>query len=170
MDGVEYVDPSKRNTTLRVVLEQEFFTNIQQNFINQILAVISRDLYNLTIANDFIVTVPNVGSLNFSIWNANLKNMSINNKTELVTLGEDNSITLNLLDLKGEVNASYRYITDPPILADVGDFDWDWNETDLNVGGAIYLNEHHTAEVRLDVLSLQALPFAINLDGVSDIS
>lgn len=75
-----------------------------------------------------------------------------------------------LKDLKGEVNASYQYITDPPVLADVGDFDWDWNETSLKIGGSLYLNEHGTPELRLDALNLDALPFAINLDGVSDIS
>lgn len=57
------------------------FTNIQENFINQILEVISKELYNLTLANDTIITIPNVGGLNFSIWNANLKNMRIDNKT-----------------------------------------------------------------------------------------
>lgn len=33
-DGVEFVDASERNATLRVVVEEELFTNIQNNFIN----------------------------------------------------------------------------------------------------------------------------------------
>ena len=34
VDGVEYVDPSLRNSTLKLVLQEAFFTNIQQNLVN----------------------------------------------------------------------------------------------------------------------------------------
>jgi hypothetical protein len=51
--------------------------------------------------------------------------MRIDNTSEkLVVLGDNNTVTLNLKNLKGEMTASYMYITDPPLLADVGDFVW----------------------------------------------
>ena len=34
VDGVEYVDRSGRNITLRAVLKEELFTNVQDNFVN----------------------------------------------------------------------------------------------------------------------------------------
>jgi hypothetical protein len=34
IDDTEYVDPSERNTTMRIVVEEEFFTNLENNFIN----------------------------------------------------------------------------------------------------------------------------------------
>ena len=56
-------------------------------------------------------------------------------------LGENNTVILNLKNLKGEMNSSYMYITDPPLLADVGDFKWKINDTSLKFGGTLYLND-----------------------------
>lgn len=96
--------------------------------------------------------------------------MRIGTDEKLVILGEDNFMTLNLRNLTGEMNSSYMYITDPPVFADVGDFDWDFNDTSLLASLAIYLNSDHVPQVNLGALKLTAAPFAIDLDGVSDLS
>ena len=87
--------------------------------------VISTSLTNLTLLNNTILTIPDVVSLNISVWEFYLRDMRIDNTSEkLVVLGDNNTVTLNLKNLKGEMTASYMYITDPPLLADVGDFIW----------------------------------------------
>ena len=68
------------------------------------------------------------------------------------------------------MNASYMYITDPPLLADVGDFDWQFNDTSLKLGGILYLNDDMVPQYLLQDLDLYAKPFEIQLDGVSDLS
>ena len=34
IDGVEYVDRSNRNPTMKLIFQEKFFTNMQQNFFN----------------------------------------------------------------------------------------------------------------------------------------
>jgi len=58
------------------------------------------------------------------LWEFYLKDLRIDTSNKIVELGENNSVILNLQNFKGEVNGNYMYITDPPLLADVGDFDW----------------------------------------------
>ena len=170
MNDTEYVDPSQRNSTMRIVVEEEFFTNIQENFINQFLNVISTSVTNLTLLKDQILTIPNVVSLNVSVWEFYLRDMRIDNTSEkLVVLGDNNTVTLNLKNLKGEMTASYMYITDPPLLADVGDFVWQFNDTSLKLGGTLYL-EDGVPQMEIKDLDFYAKPFAIELDGVSDLS
>lgn len=96
--------------------------------------------------------------------------MRLDTSEKLVILGENNSVTLNLKNFKGEMNASYMYITEPPLLADVGDFNWQFNDTSLKVGGILYLDDDYVPQVSIEDLDLYALPFEIQLDGVSDLS
>lgn len=63
-------------------------------------------------------------TLNLSLWSFYLKDMRLDTTEKLVILGDNNTVTLNLKNFKGEMNASYMYITEPPLLADVGDFNW----------------------------------------------
>ena len=96
--------------------------------------------------------------------------MRLDTTEKLVILGDNNTVTLNLQNFKGEMNASYMYITEPPLLADVGDFNWQFNDTSLRVGGVLYLDEHFVPQISLDEMDIYALPFEIQLDGVSDLS
>ena len=109
-------------------------------------------------------------SINISLWEFYLKDMRLDTSEKLVILGENNSVTLNLQNFRGEMNASYMYITDPPLLADVGDFDWQFNDTSLKLGGILYLNDDMVPQYELEVLDWYAKPFEIKLDGVSDLS
>lgn len=68
------------------------------------------------------------------------------------------------------MNATYMYITDPPLLADVGDFDWQFNDTSFKFGGILYLNDDLVPQLLLEDFDIEAKPFEIKLDGVSDLS
>jgi hypothetical protein len=68
------------------------------------------------------------------------------------------------------MNASYMYITDPPLLADVGDFDWQFNDTSFKLGGILFLDDDGLAQYELEDFDWYAKPFVISLDGVSDLS
>jgi hypothetical protein len=69
----------------------------------------------------------------------------------------------------GNFAFSYMYISDPPIFADIGDFDWNIDNTTF----LIDFDSNITKGV-LDMLihrfELEVYPFDIKFDGISDIS
>ena len=101
-----------------------------------------------------------------------LRNLYIDPNNKLVQLNEDNRVVVNLTDCIGHLSSKYKYITDPPLLADIGDFDWVWNDTSFTIDLKVYLNEtpHLHPEVKIYAIDFEADPFDISLDGVSDLS
>jgi len=81
------------------------------------------------IFNNTIINIPDLGSLNFTVKDLNLHYLHIDPDQKLVTLKENNTLEFSLTNVRGELNASYYYIFDPPVIADVGDFYWIFNDS-----------------------------------------
>jgi len=84
------------------------------------------------ILNNTILNIPDLGSLNITIKDFNLHYLTIDTTKKLVDLKENNTLEFSLTDVRGEFNASYYYIFDPPVIADVGDFYWIFNDTSFS--------------------------------------
>ena len=87
------------------------------------------------------IVITGLGSVNMSIWDFNLRNMSIGTKERIITLGENNLVRLNMKDFKADLNTSYAYLTNPPLLADIGEFLFHSNGTNMTLNGTIFLND-----------------------------
>ena len=111
--------------------------------------IIARSFYDLPLLPQTVIGIPDLGSVNITVNHFNIKNMRIGTDEQLIILGEDNMITLNLKNLTGEMNASYMYITDPPVFPDVGDFDCDFNSTDVKLGFSVYLTPDYIMQTKL---------------------
>jgi hypothetical protein len=62
------------------------------------------------------------------------------------------------------------YISDPPIFADIGDFDLNINSTAFMTNFTTEMNSSDVLQVDILNYSLQIDPFGVNFDGVSDMS
>jgi hypothetical protein len=58
-----------------------------------------------------------------------LENLHINDTisydSQLINLYEDDTIRLTIANFSGRIKGSYSYVSDPPILADIGDINFD---------------------------------------------
>jgi len=67
IDGVEYVDRTRRNLTLRALFKEDFFNNVQDNFINGFARAYKKYMGNLSIMEDKIFTAPHMGDVNVTV-------------------------------------------------------------------------------------------------------
>lgn len=111
-------DPVVRNETIRLQLTQDFFDDIQQNLIVPFFLNIE-NILNLTV-NPFGFA-GDIGIMNVSgnVTNVIGKNLSLGNDSALIQLHEG-YLTFNLSELVLDMAIGYEFITDPPIMADIG--------------------------------------------------
>ena len=62
------------------------------------------------------------------------------------------------------------YISDPPIFADIGDFDFNINSSSFMTNFTTDMNINDVLQIDIMNYSLQINPFDVNFDGISDIS
>ena len=104
----------------------------------------------------------------FNITNLKIKDLKLDPSCKLMELFNDR-LVFSFRNFTGNFGFGYMYISDPPIFADIGDFD-------LNVANTTFLMDFDSNIVNgiLDVLihrlELGVDPFEIKFDGVSDIS
>ena len=81
----------------------------------------------------------------------------------------DDRMVFAFKNFTGNLGFSYMYISDPPIFADIGDFQLSIDNTTFNVD----FNSNFVdgiLDVKLNELFLGVEPFDVAFDGVSDIS
>jgi len=100
--------------------------------VNQIFNLASKKIKNIMILNNTIINIPDLGSLNITLKDFNLHYLTIDTNKKLVDLKDNNTLEFSLTDVTGELNASYYYIFDPPVIADVGDFYWIFRNTSFS--------------------------------------
>ena len=69
------------------------------------------------------INIPDLIEFDFNITDISIKDMKLDNKSKLIELG-DNQIILNIKNFTGDFHSSYMYISNPPMFADIGDFDF----------------------------------------------
>ena len=127
-------------------------------------------LRDLDVVKNKIISVPDLMSLNLTINHFNLTSMSLNNEDKIVTLGDNNLVRFDLRDFEINFNSSYSFITDPPMVADMGNFFFESNGTNSSINGTLFLNDEDQMETRFYEFKFSSLPVWTALDGVSELS
>jgi hypothetical protein len=65
---------------------------------------------------------------------------------------------------------SYMIVSDPPIFADIGDFDFDIENITMILDMNQYFDSDGVMEVIINSLQLDIAPWRMNFNGISDIS
>mmetsp|Transcript_8438 Transcript_8438/g.14140 ORF Transcript_8438/g.14140 Transcript_8438/m.14140 type:complete len:475 (-) Transcript_8438:251-1675(-) len=164
-EGVEYVDTSARNETMRLFLSQDFFDNIQENLINQLFSKLSGKKF-LNITNQS-VTLPDIIKIDFNLTNICIHNFSLNKNFTLMDLLDERAI-FGVQDFEGQFHADYQYISDPPVFADIGVFSTSINNITSVIDFSTFFDGMFQA--RINNVTLEMDPFKLTFDGVSDMS
>jgi len=87
----------------------------------------------------------------------------------LIEILDKDRIALNIFEFEGHVKADYKFITDPPILADIGTFHLDSTNLTVTMDGSNYFTDD-CLQVDLKALDFNVKPFDIDLVGINDMS
>lgn len=119
--------------------------------------------------HDKNISIPGLISVRMNLTDLKFHNLSIDSSQKLMNLVGKDEFILTIKDFKGLIRANYMYITDPPLLADIGSIHFEaYNTTFLLNGttdfedGLIYFD--------LNNVSLWLEPFVLHFDGISDTS
>ena len=66
------------------------------------------------------ISIPGLISIKLNLTDFRFDNISIDNSVKLMKLVGDDEFIFAIKDFKGTIRANYMYITDPPLLADIG--------------------------------------------------
>jgi len=127
---VEYVDSSLRNDTIKMVLTQSFFNNVQENLTDQLFDKIGGTGFNDTI--NCTIGIENLIDFEFNITNKEIVSIHLDPNTTLVKLYDDR-LAFGVSNFTAAAGFSYMYVSDPPIFADIGDFDMDIASTNFSL-------------------------------------
>ena len=154
--------------TMGMTLFQTFFDNFTTNFFNPLLMTLPERLSIDLVPNGHFDKLEFL-TFDFNLTNLNFISSSLNPAAPLIQLGA-NEARLQINELSLELEFDYRYITDPPIFADIGTaylgvegmtVDFMFNST---YNGNFSIN---LWDMRLDFLPGQPHPL---FDGISDFS
>lgn len=154
----------KHNETIGLVLTQAFFDDLQHNLI--VPAILNLDSFlNLTLLSPW--------SLNLSIFSlagngtsVNARGLHIDNNTRMFTLHDD-YLSFNMSDLTVDLDIGYEFISEPPIIADIGYTNLTLEALDIMFNMTTF---YHDYNMSLNVTDAGAAVdnFEIALDGVND--
>lgn len=78
--------------------------------------------------DDVIIDIQDLIAFNFSLHDFQLKNLKINDTifydSQLINLYADDKIRMTIANFSGGLSANYSYVSDPPIVADIGEIDF----------------------------------------------
>ena len=84
----------------------------------------------------FQINLQDLISLNFTIENVTLSDFSISTEEpELFNFVDTDRMILSIGGFKWHINADYKYITDPPILADIGSISYSSDNLTFSIDG-----------------------------------
>ena len=96
--------------------------------LNPLFGVIEKNLI-LPDLDDIILDIQDLVSFNFSLQGLHIENLHINDTigydSRIINLYDDDSIRLTIANFSGSIKGNYSYVSDPPILADIGDINFD---------------------------------------------
>ena len=129
--------PMNTNQTLQMVLSQSFFTNLTYDFIAPLLNDITKlkfpSLVNQTLGLDNL-------DVHFNVSNIHFTEFSIDPYTPIIRL-QENKAAFEITNLTMRIESDYEFISDPPLLADIGTTFINIERTSLFVEFETYLTE-----------------------------
>jgi len=97
-------------------------------------------------------------------------NLELDNSTTLMKLLDDRTV-FNIHNFTGNLKGNYMYVSDPPILADIGEFEWNINSTSILLDSSAKFDEGQSViNFTLNEFDLDIDPAMVSFEGVSDIS
>jgi len=113
-----------------MVLTQSFFNNVQENLTDQLFDKIGGTGFNDTI--NCTIGIENLIDFEFNITNKEIVSIHLDPTTTLVKLYDDR-LAFAVSNFTAAAGFSYMYVSDPPIFADIGDFDMDIASTNFSL-------------------------------------
>ena len=89
------------------------------------------------------VAVEDLITLHFNLTNIKISDLSFDPSMKLATLLDNYSI-VQFRNLSTHFKGRYEYVTDPPILADMGQFIWDINNISMKLGSRTIWDEENS--------------------------
>jgi hypothetical protein len=115
------------------------------------------------------ITIPDLISIRFNLTDLRFEGFSIDPTVDLVTLVGNDEATISFRDFRGKILANYMYITDPPLLADIGQIHFENYNTSLYMNGFSKFDDG-MLNITLAAFDLEVDPFVLHFDGISDTS
>ena len=115
------------------------------------------------------LSVPDLISVNFNLTDLRLEGWSVDPNHKLVDLVGNDRAIVSFKDFKGALKANYMFVTDPPLLADIGSIDFENYNVSISFDGYTAFVEDDF-EANLLNFTLDIDPFIMHFDGISDTS
>lgn len=140
--------------------------------INPLFTVIEKNLI-LPDLDNIILDIQDLVSFNFSLNNLHLENLHINDTisydSQFINLYGDDEIRMTIANFSLDIAGEYSYVSDPPILADIGSINFQSPSFGVIIDGNNSFVDNHL-QVEMNNLTLLIEPLLLQFDGVSDIS
>jgi hypothetical protein len=105
----------------------------------------------------------------FNISNKKISHLSLNDSKDLVKLYDDR-LVFGVQNLTADVGFSYMYVSDPPIFADIGDFDWNIPDLTLLVDMDQSISDDGQMDILINSLVFDIKTWRMTFDGISDMA
>ena len=151
---------------------QSFFNNLSWNFIPPLIS--NLNYFNITEIQDSIHLLDDDLVIDYTLMGAKVANASIDKEPPVIKIG-DGDFKFAFSNLNINLTSDYKFMSDPPILADIGEVNLTLANTTLSTDVRTYL---HTRKVEGSNLSVDfnntnvhtnPEPFC-NLTGINDFS
>jgi len=114
-----------------VLLEESFFNQVQALVVEPAFDLLRQTTFEDI--EDIVIPVGGEGaSITVSLFEIKLPVLKVDTDTsyQMVRLS-DESIQLSIRGFSGRLQMAYRYLSDPPLLADIGEIEFDIQNLDL---------------------------------------
>lgn len=108
-------------------------------------------------------------SFDFNLTNKEIVKLHLDASQKLVKLYNDR-LVFGVKNFTASFGFSYMYISDPPIFADIGDFDMDIENTTFILDFDQTLGDDGIMDILINNFELFIAPWRAKFDGISDIS
>lgn len=161
-------EPLIRTETIGITLFQTFFDNLTENFINPLINTLTERPPSTLFMNQYLGMVDFI-NVTFNVTDVVFPESHLNPVGPIVVLG-DNSARFQINELTMMLEFDYMYISDPPLLADIGTAYLGVQGMTLEFNWTSTLDE--TFEIYMTDLELSFLPDQPHplFDGISDFS
>jgi len=115
------------------------------------------------------LTIPDLISVTFNLTDLKFEAFSIDPNVELMDLVGDDQLIFAFQNFTGRIMANYMYVTDPPLLADIGQIHFENNSTSFMINGKSSFIDG-ILNINTLKINLDTDPFILHFDGISDTS
>ena len=140
---------------------------MQVNLTNQLFDRIGGTGFNDSI--NCSIGIENLIEFDFNITNKEIVEIQLDASQQLVKLYDDR-LAFGVRNFTANAGFSYMYISNPPIFADIGDFDMDIANTTFLLDFDQTFGDDGVMDIVINSLELFVAPWRAKFDGISDIS